>query len=93
MHNGIIENWRELAEQLRDEGHTFVSDTDTEVIAHLVERELSGGASLADAVRATLREVRGAFALAVMCAAEPGTIVAGRRVSPLIIGMGDGDVR
>ena len=67
VHNGIIENWRELAEQLRVEGHTFVSDTDTEVIAHLVERELSGGASLADALRATLREVRGAFALAVMC--------------------------
>jgi len=91
VHNGIIENWRELAEQLRDEGHVFVSDTDTEVIAHLVERELSGGSSLADAVRTTLREVRGAFALAVMAAGEPGTIVAGRRVSPLIIGMGDGD--
>ena len=91
VHNGIIENWRELGEQLRGEGHTFVSDTDTEVIAHLVERELSGGASLADAVRTTLHEVRGAFALGVMCAGEPGTIVAGRRVSPLIIGMGDGD--
>jgi glutamine---fructose-6-phosphate transaminase (isomerizing) len=91
VHNGIIENWRELAEQLRQEGHTFVSDTDTEVIAHLVERELSGGVSLADAVRSTLREVRGAFALAVVSAAEPGTIVAGRRVSPLIIGMGEGE--
>ena len=68
-----------------------MSDTDTEVIAHLVEGELSGGVSLADAVRATLREVRGAFALAVVCAGEPGTIVAGRRVSPLIIGMGDGE--
>ncbi len=91
VHNGIIENWRELAAQLADEGHTFVSDTDTEVLAHLVEKELSGGSSLADAVRSTLREVRGAFALAVVCAGEPGTIVAGRRVSPLIIGMGDGD--
>ncbi|HLM97230.1 MAG TPA: glutamine--fructose-6-phosphate transaminase (isomerizing) [Acidimicrobiales bacterium] len=91
VHNGIIENWRELAQGLREEGHTFVSETDTEVIAHLVERELSGGASLADAVRATLREVRGAFALAVVCAGEPGTIVAGRRVSPLIVGMGEGD--
>ncbi|HEY5023471.1 MAG TPA: glutamine--fructose-6-phosphate transaminase (isomerizing) [Acidimicrobiales bacterium] len=91
VHNGIIENWRELAEQLRGEGHAFVTDTDTEVLAHLVERELSGGSSLPDAVRATLREVRGAFALAVMCAGEPGTIVAGRRVSPLIIGMGEGD--
>jgi glucosamine--fructose-6-phosphate aminotransferase (isomerizing) len=91
VHNGIIENWRDLTDRLRAEGHTFVSETDTEVLAHLVEKELSGGASLADAVRATLREVRGAFALAVMCAGEPGTIVAGRRVSPLIIGLGDGE--
>src|ERR1700681_1346007 len=56
VHNGIIENWRELAAQLADDGHIFVSDTDTEVLAHLVERELSCGSSLADAVRSTLRE-------------------------------------
>jgi glucosamine--fructose-6-phosphate aminotransferase (isomerizing) len=91
VHNGIIENWRELAGRLGEDGHVLVSDTDTEVIAHLIEEELSGGASLADAVRATLRVVRGAFALAAVCAGEPGTIVAGRRVSPLVIGMGDGD--
>ncbi|HUY22711.1 MAG TPA: glutamine--fructose-6-phosphate transaminase (isomerizing) [Acidimicrobiales bacterium] len=91
VHNGIIENWRELAARLRGDGHTLVSDTDTEVLAHLIEDERSGGASLAEAVRSTLRQVRGAFALAAVCAGEPGTIVAGRRVSPLIIGMGDGD--
>src|SRR5581483_5050100 len=68
-------------------GHAFSSDTDTEVIAHLIEDELSGGASLADAVRATLREVRGAFAIVVVCAGEPGTIVAARRLSPLVVGM------
>ncbi|HUI05303.1 MAG TPA: glutamine--fructose-6-phosphate transaminase (isomerizing) [Acidimicrobiales bacterium] len=89
VHNGIIENFRELAQQLRAEGHTFTSDTDTEVVCHLVERELSSGASLADAVRSALRAMRGAFALAVVCASEPGTIVAGRRVSPLIVGLGD----
>jgi glucosamine--fructose-6-phosphate aminotransferase (isomerizing) len=61
------------------------------VFAHLVEDELTAGASLAEAVRATLREIRGAFALAVMWAGEPGTLVAARRVSPLIVGMCDGD--
>jgi len=91
VHNGIIENWRELAARLGADGHVLVSDTDTEVLAHLIEDQLSGGASLAEAVRSTLREVRGAFALAAVCADEPGTIVAGRRVSPLIIGMGEGD--
>ncbi len=94
VHNGIIENWRQLAAQLVADGHVLDSDTDTEVVAHLIEDELAGGASLADALRATLREVRGNFALAVMCAGEPGTIVAARRVSPLVIGMasaGDDD--
>jgi len=91
VHNGIIENWRELAARLRDNGHVLASDTDTEVFAHLVEEEMAAGASLANAVRATLREVRGAFALAVLAASEPGTIVGARRVSPLVVGMGDGD--
>ena len=92
VHNGIIENWRELAEQLRAEGHTFVSDTDTEVIAHLVETRARGRRRRSP-TRCGPRCARsaGAFALAVVCAGEPGTIVAGRRVSPLIIGMGDGD--
>ena len=89
VHNGIIENWRELATRLVADGHVLTSQTDTEVLAHLVEEELSGGASLGDAVRATLRQVRGAFALAVVCAGQAGTIVAGRRVSPLIIGLGE----
>ena len=89
VHNGIIENWRELAARLQGDGHTLASETDTEVIAHLVEEELAGGSSLAEAVRATLRVMRGAFALAVLCANEPGTIVAGRRVSPLVIGAGE----
>jgi glucosamine--fructose-6-phosphate aminotransferase (isomerizing) len=91
VHNGIIENWRELATRLREAGHVLASDTDTEVFAHLVEEEMASGSSLANAVRSSLREVRGAFALAVISASEPGTIVAARRVSPLVVGMGDGD--
>ncbi|MGH9028230.1 MAG: glutamine--fructose-6-phosphate transaminase (isomerizing) [Acidimicrobiales bacterium] len=91
VHNGIIENWRELAARLSESGHVRNTDTDTEVLAHLIEEELSAGVSLADAVRATLRVVRGAFALAVVCAGEPGTIVAARRLSPLIVGLADGD--
>jgi glutamine---fructose-6-phosphate transaminase (isomerizing) len=91
VHNGIIENYRELAAKLTADGHVFTSDTDTEVFAHLVEDELSAGASLAEAVRATLREIRGAFALVVVTASEPGTLVAARRVSPLIVGMRDGN--
>jgi glucosamine--fructose-6-phosphate aminotransferase (isomerizing) len=91
VHNGIIENYRELAAKLVADGHTFSSDTDTEVFAHLLEDELSAGASLTEAVRATLREIQGAFAVAVVWAGEPGTLVAARRVSPLIVGVSDGE--
>ncbi len=82
VHNGIIENWRELATRLRQSGHVLASDTDTEMFAHLVEEEMGAGLSLANAVRSALRDVRGAFALAVVAASEPGTIVAAKRVSP-----------
>ncbi|HML01337.1 MAG TPA: glutamine--fructose-6-phosphate transaminase (isomerizing) [Acidimicrobiales bacterium] len=91
VHNGIIENYRELAAKAAANGHVFSSDTDTEVFAHLVEDELSAGCSLAEAVRATLRTIRGAFAVVVVCAGEPGTLVAARRVSPLVVGLGDGE--
>src|SRR3984957_13942090 len=91
VHNGIIENWRELAARLVESGHVLASDTDTEMFAHLVEEEMAAGLSLANAVRASLRDVRGAFALAVIAASEPGTIVAAKRVSPLVVGMGQGD--
>ncbi|MGH7735355.1 MAG: glutamine--fructose-6-phosphate transaminase (isomerizing), partial [Gemmatimonadales bacterium] len=91
VHNGIIENWMELAAKLRADGHRFTSQTDTEVFAHLIEDELTGGVSLADAVRSVLRTVTGAFAIAVIVAGEPGRIVAARRVSPLVVGLSDGD--
>ena len=86
VHNGIIENHAELAVRLVANGHTMASDTDTEVLVHLIEERLSAGDGLVAAVRFVLGEVRGAFALGVVSAAEPDLIVAARRVSPLIIG-------
>ena len=87
VHNGIIENHVELSSRLVAEGHTLVSDTDTEVLAHLIEDGLHRGEDLTSAVRATLAEVRGAFALGVMTMDDPELIVAARRISPLIVGV------
>jgi len=90
IHNGIIENHAALAERLRAAGHAYVSGTDTEVLAHLIEEHRGAGLSLPDAVTAALREVTGAFSIAVLDAATPGMIVAARRVSPLIVGRAEG---
>jgi glucosamine--fructose-6-phosphate aminotransferase (isomerizing) len=89
VHNGIIENHRELAAKLDAAGHRRTSETDTEVVAHLVEDELRDGATLGDAVRCVAAELRGDFALAVVDTAEPTVIVATRRTSPLIVGRTD----
>jgi len=91
VHNGIIENHIELADELIAEGHHLESETDTEVLAHLIESRLAAdpGAGLTGAVRAALGRVRGAFALAVVHADQPDLIVASRRVSPLLMGVGD----
>ncbi len=89
VHNGIIENHAELAAELAAAGHTFTSDTDSEVLAHLVEDGLARGASLLEAVRAGLQRLRGAFAFAVVHAGDPDTLVAARRVSPLLVGLTD----
>ncbi len=86
VHNGIIENHAEIAAELVAAGHTLASDTDTEVLAHLIEDALKTGLSLTEAVRRVLRDVRGAFALGVVSMDDPELIVAARRVSPLIIG-------
>ena len=85
-----MENHAALSERLRAAGHAYVSGTDTEVLAHLVEDHRAAGLSLKDAVAATLREVTGTFSIAVVDAATPGQIVAARRVSPLVVGRGDG---
>lgn len=90
IHNGIIENHAELGKELRERGHVFTSATDTEVLAHRIEELRRDGMDLESAVRATLNEVRGAFALAVMDANEPDVIVAARRISPLIVGTAPG---
>jgi glucosamine--fructose-6-phosphate aminotransferase (isomerizing) len=90
VHNGIIENHTELQAALEADGHTFTSATDTEVMAHLIEAEIMGGASLAEATRVALGQVRGAFSIAVMHADEPDVIVAARRSTPLVLGVHDG---
>jgi glutamine---fructose-6-phosphate transaminase (isomerizing) len=90
IHNGIIENHAPLADALRARGHDFTSVTDTEVLAHQIEEFRSEGRDLEGAVRATLALVRGAFAIAVIDASEPDTIVAARRISPLIVGTAEG---
>jgi glucosamine--fructose-6-phosphate aminotransferase (isomerizing) len=86
VHNGIIENYRELGDPLYAAGHVRNSDTDTEVVAHLVEAEIASGAGLAEALRRVCSRVRGAFAIAAVNTDEPDLIVAARRTSPLIIG-------
>ncbi len=91
IHNGIIENHVELADELAAAGHQFESDTDTEVLAHLIESSLADhpDAGLAAAVRRALGRVRGSFAVAVVHSGEPDLIVASRRVSPLLMGVND----
>ncbi len=92
VHNGIIENHAALRRQLAADGVRFASDTDTEIIAHLVDRALKSAPSLFEAVRAALAQVTGAYAIAVLSKAEPGTMVAARHGSPLVIGYGDGEL-
>jgi len=91
VHNGIVENHASLRAALVAKGHVFASDTDTEVIAHLVEEERNAGASLPDAVMRALRLVAGTYGVAVLDAREPGLLVAARKGSPLLLGLaGDG---
>jgi glutamine---fructose-6-phosphate transaminase (isomerizing) len=86
LHNGIIENYLELGDELVSQGHELVSETDTEVLVHLIEAHMADGSGLEEAVAGALERVRGAFSIAVMHADEPGTIVAARRLSPLVLG-------
>jgi glucosamine--fructose-6-phosphate aminotransferase (isomerizing) len=89
VHNGIIENHAELRADLIADGHVMTSATDTEVVAHLIERHMANGLDLTEATRAALRVVRGAFSIAAIHADEPDTIVAARRSTPLVLGLED----
>src|SRR5687768_5131142 len=91
VHNGIIENFAELKEELLGRGVAFRSDTDTEVIAHLLAEGVEGGASLREALAEALTRLQGSFAVAAVSAREPGKVVAARHQSPLVVGLGEGE--
>ncbi len=89
VHNGIIENYASLKKYLEEKGHVFKSETDTEVLVHLIGELYQG--DLERAVQAALREVTGAYAIACICEKEPGTMVVARKGSPLMVGVGNGE--
>jgi len=89
VHNGIIENYLEIKERLSGQGHRFVTETDTEVVAHLIEAHLEEG--ILAAVQAAVKELQGAYALAVLSAREPDRIVAAKTGPPLVVGVGKGE--
>src|SRR5690349_15500831 len=92
VHNGIIENFRELREELQKKGHAFATETDTEVVAHLVTDEMQNGKSPEAAVAAALPRLRGAFALAFLFEGENDLMIGARKGSPLAVGYGDGEM-
>jgi glucosamine--fructose-6-phosphate aminotransferase (isomerizing) len=91
VHNGIIENFEELREKLQADGYRFESETDTEAIAHRVHQQLAKCGDLAEAVRATVHELEGAYALAVMSISDPDRLIIARAGAPAIVGIGEGE--
>lgn len=89
VHNGIVENYMTLKKELEKKGHKFYSDTDTEIIAHLIEEEYKG--CLEKAVFSAIKRLNGSYAIAVICSSEPDKIVVARKESPLIVGIGDSE--
>ena len=91
VHNGIIENFAALSAELEAAGHDLSSDTDTEIAAHLLENEVAGGATLTEAMRVVAKRLHGAFTLVAVDAQDPDRVVAARRNSPLVVGLGKGE--
>ena len=91
VHNGIIENYLQLKDELRKKDHQFVTETDTEIIAHLIEEHLKSGVGFEKAVRNSVKQLRGIFALSILTADEPDTIISARQGPPVVIGLGDGE--
>lgn len=91
VHNGIIENYEELREDLKKHGYKFESETDTEVVAHRIQHHLKGGKTFPDSVRATVAELEGAYALAVMNSDDPHMLVLARAGCPVVVGLGIGE--
>ena len=92
VHNGIIENFRPLRQELTDDGRTLESETDSEVVVHLISREIENGASPREAVQTVLPLLRGAFALAIVFRDHPDLLIGARRGSPLVVGYGEGEM-
>jgi len=91
IHNGIIENYLELREELRAKGRLFSSETDTEIISHLIDQLMQEGLSFSEATRAALQRLHGSFAIVVLCEREPGKIITAKNATPIVIGMGEGE--
>jgi glucosamine--fructose-6-phosphate aminotransferase (isomerizing) len=91
VHNGIIENYLQLKEQLRKAGHTFKSETDTEVIAHLIEESLKTETDYLKAVRQSLAQLRGAYAVCILNEKDPECLIAAKLGSPMVVGLGEGE--
>jgi len=91
VHNGIIENFKELRDELLARGRTFESETDTEVVAHMISEQIEAGIAPREAVRKTLDRLHGAFALAIMFKSDPDMLIGARLGSPLVVGHGDGE--
>ena len=89
IHNGIIENYLELRHELMDKGRTFSSETDTEVIAHLIDQYLREGHAFREATRAALRHLSGSFALVALSERDPGTLLTAKNATPIVIGLGE----
>jgi len=91
IHNGIIENYRTIREALKKKGYVFVTETDSEVIPHLIDNFIKSGMSLFDASKAALAEIEGTYGLAIVYTGEPDKIIAARKGSPLVLGIGNGE--